>query len=259
MREERKNRWIRRIVISVLVFDFLLALTIAKPGLHVEYCVSFLVGVLIAQFGVCCGAILRSPTLRVEAIGGMVLLASFSGAMPVVLNYLDAVGYVLVSVVIVSVICLATNLIPTMVMRWFVSYDGFQFSIFQMMLLMTLAGIGALIVSLTDVLILVAVPVAVLFVAPSAICCFLVGNFSKARIVYPVMGAIALIVCVVWISFPWTYAFSIYLLAQTLMVTLGAYVLLFIELERTDSAGFNPEATANPLRSEFAPDPLDEL
>ncbi|QDU73053.1 hypothetical protein Pan97_00200 [Bremerella volcania] len=255
MESDPATRSIGQLAGLFLFVDLMLTLWIVLHQPGKENAAAVLIGVLVGQFGLGCAAILRNESLREGAIGWLVLLVSSSGIVPVVFDQVEEAGYILLFALIVAGVCLALNLLPTVILRSLTSRGGFQFSILHIMLLMTLVGVSIVVASMTYLFLLAAMGFMLLLLAPAAIGCLLVGVLSQMRAYLASMALILLLIGAGWMMAPDGGQIWVYLVAQTLTVMLGGYGLMQVELDR---ATLSSAATASPLRPEPLPDPLDE-
>lgn len=258
MGHELAKRAIVRVSLAFLVGDLFLTLLVFLQQPVEDVIVALLAGTLIGQFGFGCAAILRHEDLYEGAVGWLVLLVSASGLVPVVLNQADAAGHILLVALIIAGVSLATNLLPCVVFRWWNTKRGFQFSILHIMLLTTLVGIGIVVSSMIVLFVLAGIGFALLLLAPAAVGCFLIGLLSQKRSFLASMAFIVVFISAAWMLAPDFEWIAMFLLAQTITLALGGYVLMLVELAPAHSAASNSAATATQPRSELAPDPLDE-
>lgn len=261
MESNPATRAIARMAVAFTVGDLFLALLAVLQQPDERILVAALIGTLIGQFGLGCAAILRHETLRDGAVCWMFLLVSGSAILPVFFNQAHNSGYITLFALIITGVSLATNLLPCVVFRWIGAKPGIQFSILHIMLLMNLVGIGIVAVSTMHayiLYILAAMGAAFSLLAPSAIGSLLIGILSQKQAFVACMVCITLFISAGWLLIPKVETILVYLLAQTLTVAVGGYVLMLAELETSSSPDPSSAATANQLRSEIAPDPLDE-
>lgn len=258
MDEDSAKRSVGRLAVAFLIGDLFLALLVLFQDPMDRTITAILIGTLIGQFSLGCAAILRNESLREGAIGWLALLVSASGLLPVVFNQADVAGYILLFALIIAGVCLATNLLPTFIFRSFTSKRGFQFSILHIMLLMTLVGISIVVASLTNGFILVAIGVGLLLVAPSAIGCLLVGVLTQKRAYLACMTFIVLLIGAGWMLATKATEIWLSVMAQTLTMAVGGYVLMLVELGIANQCDPNLAATESLPRSEPVPGPFDE-
>lgn len=258
MELESAKRAVVRMALAFLVGDLLLFLFLFFHQPIDMTLTSILIGMLVGQFGLGCAAVLRHETLRDGAVCWLFLLVTGVAIIPVFFKQAHNAGYVLIFALILAGISLATNLLPCVVCRWIGAKPAYQFSILHIMLVTTLVGVGIMIAMFTPLFIPAAIGFVLLCLTPSAVGCLLVGLLSQKRAFLGAMAMVAALVGTVWVTMPQGWPVCLNVLAQTVTVALGGYVLMLVPLESMSHAEFNSATTKSPLPSEPAPGPFDE-
>lgn len=243
---------IKRMALVFLLGNGLLILTASTAASTV------LIGTLIGQVGLCCGALLRNSSLREGALGLLLLLVSGAGLLPVAFNNIQEAGYLLIATLIITTLSITMNLVPTLLLRRVYVGGRFQFSIGHIMVLMAIVGTGTLLVTFWGIMLLGVIIPGLIYFGPAAVGSFLIATVKRSSILVLPLSAIALLGIAVWVqnsNMGWTGQL---VFAQVVTLIGGGIVLLFVEPESRAIPETSSAATASPSPFDSVPGPFDE-
>ena len=256
--ENQGVSFVFRATIVCLVVDVLLVVLMARfPDIAEPFLFGF-TGWIVAQCGLCCTAFQRSTNLCEGSAMLLVGLLFFSPIAAMVIVSQDDptfAGLTFLAACIAIMIGLFLHTVPLLIIHRLIFRDGkTQFSIWQIMVLTALIGVGLMLLTVAGAAV-GRIAIVLLFLFGPTVFAGLVLNYIDRSIqflpaIVPLWGIVGMLTLLLW---PESIAMAVYLVPQTLGATLGGVILLQVPRSGPHIGDPLPRSFAEP------PGPFDAM